>query len=166
LNTSDDGLASLLANDPYIVNSIQSYMDGVNYFVQMHRNNLPLEYSILALNGLVNYVPEEFTASDLVGMGKVMGYVLTFEQYKNELNRYNAIKTFGSTGADDLYPLEQYNSSSYTYADLIGNMTTLPYIGSGTDILLNSEGKGKGKELPNVMNALTILQNLIPSIVL
>ncbi len=54
---------------------LQWYADGVNAFISTHRDNLPLEFTILGLTG-AKFTPEAWTPVDTITWGKVMAWDL------------------------------------------------------------------------------------------
>ncbi|MBU1879878.1 MAG: penicillin acylase family protein, partial [Chloroflexi bacterium] len=60
---------------------LQSYADGVNAFIQGHRNALPIEFTLLRLQ------PAPWTVLDTVGWGKVMAWSLSCN-WESELLRW------------------------------------------------------------------------------
>jgi penicillin amidase len=56
-------------------NALEWYADGVNAFIGAHRDNLPLEFTILGLTG-ARFTPEPWTPVDTLTWGKVMAWDL------------------------------------------------------------------------------------------
>ncbi len=58
--------ADLVMLSPEVIEALQAYADGVNSFVETHRDRLPIEFTLLA------YQPEPWTPTDSLAWGKVM----------------------------------------------------------------------------------------------
>ncbi len=65
---------------------LQAYADGVNAFIEGHRNALPLEFTLLRLQ------PAPWTVLDTVGWGKVMAWGLSCN-WESELLRGDLART-------------------------------------------------------------------------
>lgn len=76
---------------------LQAYADGVNAYIDTHRNRLPLEFTILGAK------PEPWTPVDSLTWGKVMSYNLG-GNFRNELHRASLIATLGVEAAQELLP--------------------------------------------------------------
>lgn len=62
--------ADVLTLTPHSVRILDAYTRGVNAFISSHRNNLPVEFTLLRLN------PEPWQPSDTLQWGKMMGWNL------------------------------------------------------------------------------------------
>jgi penicillin amidase len=76
---------------------LQAYADGVNAYVEAHRDRLPLEFTILGVD------PEPWTPVDTLAWGKVMSYQLC-GNYDNELLRARIVAELGVDAAQELLP--------------------------------------------------------------
>ena len=76
---------------------LDSYTTGVNDFINTHKDNLPIEFSLLG------YVPEQWTPLDSVTWGKVMSYDLS-GNYTDEILRAALTAKFGAESANQLMP--------------------------------------------------------------
>src|SRR5207253_5834610 len=56
--------------DPQTRAELQAYANGVNAFVSNHKNNLPLEFTILGIN------PEPWTPADSLAYGNEIAFSL------------------------------------------------------------------------------------------
>ena len=74
-------------------NTLQWYADGVNAFINTHKDNLPLEFSILGLTG-VKFTPEPWTPVDTITWGKVMAWDLG-GNWDDELLRSRIVAKYG-----------------------------------------------------------------------
>jgi penicillin amidase len=77
--------------------ALQAYADGVNAFIESHRNRLPLEFTILGAE------PEPWSPVDTLAWGKVMSYFLC-GNYDSELLRALLIAGLGVEAAQQLVP--------------------------------------------------------------
>ena len=118
----------LNVNHSATLNIIQRYVDGANYYIATHRGNLPLEYSLLALNGLEGYTVPYFNATDVLGMAGVLSAELTLGEMWAQIARYKVITTFGWQNASDLFSYQQYPNQTLDPSFL--NMPKLDYVGA------------------------------------
>jgi penicillin amidase len=72
---------------------LQWYADGVNAFLNTHRDNLPLEFVVLGLTG-VKFTPEPWTPVDSLTWGKVMAWDLS-GNWEDELLRSRILGQHG-----------------------------------------------------------------------
>ena len=72
---------------------LQWYADGVNAFIVTHRDNLPLEFTILGLTG-AKFAPEPWTPVDTITWGKVMAWDLG-GNWETELLRSRILAKYG-----------------------------------------------------------------------
>ena len=77
---------------------LQAYANGVNGFIESHRDNLPLEFTILGIT------PAPWEPVDTVAWGKVMAYNLS-SNYEVELLRASLIQKLGEAKTKELMPL-------------------------------------------------------------
>jgi penicillin amidase len=76
---------------------LQAYADGVNAYIETHRDRLPLEFTILGID------PAPWTPVDTLAWGKVMAYSLC-GNYDYELLRARIIAELGAEAAQQLLP--------------------------------------------------------------
>ena len=76
---------------------MEAYSEGVNAFIESHRNSLPLEFTVLGTK------PEPWTPVDTLAWGKVMAYSLC-GNYDAELLRARLIAGLGPEAAQQLMP--------------------------------------------------------------
>jgi len=79
--------------------TIESYINGINYFIDTHKNSKPLEYHLL------NAEPEKFDILDLMSILKFLSFYYTW-QY-NDLYRfiiYESLKNVNSSWFNELFP--------------------------------------------------------------
>ncbi len=141
-----------------VIALVQRYVDGINFYLAHHRGNLPLEYTLLELNGLVGYRVPDFNVTDVLGMVGIMSNMLAFGGLDEEINAYNAIKTFGADNATQLFPIESFKDHPVDLA--FPNITTLEYVGSSDDITDISPTGGVSYTLPEVPRDSPILGEL------
>jgi penicillin amidase len=72
---------------------LQWYADGVNAFIGGHRDNLPIEFTILGLTG-AKFTPETWTPVDSLTWGKVMAWDLG-GNWEDELLRSRLLSKYG-----------------------------------------------------------------------
>ncbi len=72
---------------------LQWYADGINAFMDTHRNGLPLEFTILGLTG-AKFTPEPWTPVDTLTWGKVMAWDLG-SNWEDELLRSRILGKHG-----------------------------------------------------------------------
>ena len=89
--------ADIAAMDADAKHTLQMYANGVNAFINTHRNNLPLEFTILG------FKPAPWEPVDTVAWGKVMAYNLG-GNYDTELLRALLIEKLGAAQAQELLP--------------------------------------------------------------
>lgn len=76
---------------------LEAYARGVNAFIEMNRNNLPIEFTLLG------YTPAPWEPVDTIVWGKVMGYQLS-GQYEGDLFRHIASQKIGEAKLKELLP--------------------------------------------------------------
>jgi penicillin G amidase len=76
---------------------LEAYADGVNAYVEAHRNRLPLEFTILGI------VPQPWSPVDTLAWGQVMSYQLG-NKYGIELLRARLVAAVGPQAAGELLP--------------------------------------------------------------
>ncbi|HJW84857.1 MAG TPA: penicillin acylase family protein, partial [Anaerolineae bacterium] len=88
---------------------LEAYADGVNAFVDSHKNSLPLEYFVLGIfagQGL-DFAPEPWTPLDTAQWVKVMSWNLS-GNWEAELFRAAIADKFGPEAVADLLPAYEY----------------------------------------------------------
>jgi penicillin amidase len=80
-----------------VVDVLQAYADGVNAFITTHKNNLPLEFTLLG------FKPELWTPTDTLAWGKVMSMDLG-GNWESELVRQQLITALGEEKVRELLP--------------------------------------------------------------
>ena len=85
--------------DPDARSATEAYARGVNHFIEQHRKNLPLEFSLLG------YKPEPWRASDSLIIAAYM-YETLSSQWEAELNRAKVAEHVGAERAKDLFAAE------------------------------------------------------------
>ncbi|HYY68526.1 MAG TPA: penicillin acylase family protein, partial [Terriglobales bacterium] len=76
----------------------QTYADGVNAFIESHRDRLPLEFRLL------RYTPRAWTSADSLALGLFLNQMLTHGQYRRQLTRERILAKLGPELTADLYP--------------------------------------------------------------
>jgi penicillin G amidase len=78
---------------------MEAYSRGVNQFIESHRKNLPLEFSLL------RYEPTPWQPSDTLAISAYMYRTLT-DTWERELNRAKVVERAGAERAKDLFSEE------------------------------------------------------------
>lgn len=76
---------------------LEAYARGVNAFIESHRDNLPIEFTLLG------YTPAPWEPVDTIVWGKVMGYQLS-GQYEGDLFRHIAGEKLGEAKLKEILP--------------------------------------------------------------
>lgn len=97
LGRAADWEATLL--DPEPRKTLEAYARGVNQFIEQHKNNLPLEFSLL------RYSPQPWKAADTLAISGYMYRTLT-DTREREMNRAIVTGRAGADRAKDLFSPE------------------------------------------------------------
>jgi len=73
---------------PQVYNQAKAYVEGINTYIRLHQDSLPVEFRVL------NYQPEEFRVADVLSLGLFIGSWLSANQGE-ELLRYALMKKYG-----------------------------------------------------------------------
>ncbi len=110
--------ASMQAQTPHATRILRAYTRGVNAFMSSHRNNLPVEFTLLRLN------PEPWQPSDSLQWGKMIGWNLG-GNWETEIVRARLVAKLGparaallETGYDPAHPLIIPPGVAYSGANL------------------------------------------------
>ncbi|HEY0756389.1 MAG TPA: penicillin acylase family protein [Ktedonobacteraceae bacterium] len=110
--------AGIQALSPHSTRILNAYARGVNAFISNHRNNLPLEFTLLRVN------PEPWQISDTLQWGKMMGWNLG-GNWETEIVRARLVAKLGperaallETGYDAEHPLIIPPGVAYAGANL------------------------------------------------
>jgi penicillin amidase len=120
--------------------ALQAYADGVNAFIDTHRDRLPLEFTLLG------FKPEPWTPTDTLAWGKVMCMDLG-GNWEDELLRAQLVAAFGEEKARQLIPPypDQGPSIIPQEARSYGRLdTSLLEAYADVKALLSAEGEGLG----------------------
>jgi penicillin amidase len=85
--------------DPESQKMMEAYSRGVNQFIDQHKKNLPLEFSLLG------YEPRPWQPSDSLAISGYMYRTLT-DTWERKLNRAKVAERAGADRAKDLFSLE------------------------------------------------------------
>jgi len=85
--------------DPESRKVMEAYARGVNQFIEQHKKNLPLEFSLL------RYEPKPWQPSDTLAISAYMYRTLT-DTWERELNRAKVTERVGADRAKDLFSEE------------------------------------------------------------
>jgi penicillin amidase len=99
-----DGFARAAERDATLLDAesrkvIEAYARGVNQFIEQHKKNLPLEFSLL------RYEPKPWQLSDTLAISGYMYRTLT-DTWQRELNRAKVTERTGADRAKDLFSEE------------------------------------------------------------
>ena len=83
--------------------ALQAYADGVNAFIESHKDRLPLEFVILGATQVPGYVPAPWTPVDSLVWGKVMCWDLG-ANWRDELKWARFIQKLGEETTRELMP--------------------------------------------------------------
>ena len=93
--TAEQALAALTSADRIY---FDAYAKGVNAFIQVHRNPLPVEFRLL------RYTPRDWTPVDSLAIGLFLDEMLSHGSYRTKLAREKIVAKLGPELAADLYP--------------------------------------------------------------
>jgi len=82
---------------------LQAYADGVNVFIESHKDRLPLEFVVLGATQVPGYVPAPWTPIDTLAWGKVMCWDLG-GNWRNELKWARFVQQLGEETTRELMP--------------------------------------------------------------
>ncbi len=77
------------------LDAVYSYADGVNYYINTHQNELPIEYAILG------FKPAQWTPLDTFCFSKYMSKMLTWDY--NDLYRLQTLDAIGVANTTELF---------------------------------------------------------------
>ena len=80
-----------------LIPNIERYVDGINYYIDTHQNQLPMEYY------LIGFRPTEWTTIDSMCIVQLMAMQLTWNY--NDLYRYINLEALGLTNYTELFGL-------------------------------------------------------------
>jgi len=83
--------------DSQMMQDLNAFMDGVNWYIATAGPNLPLEFKLL------NYQPEPWTMIDTLSFAKFMAYTLS--RSDADLRLAKVVDALGAEQADELFPL-------------------------------------------------------------
>jgi penicillin amidase len=78
-------------------NILFAYAEGVNAYLELHKNNLPIEFNILHIK------PAHWTPIDTLAFGNLMGYILS-GNLTQEYLRANMVAKIGPDLTEQLFP--------------------------------------------------------------
>jgi penicillin G amidase len=101
--------AELIAEktDPMILQYIQRYVDGINYYFESHQFNLPIELTILGVS------PKHWEVTDVLAVQGLMAYDLSWGNINSELRNLEFIQNAGMEAFVELYPIANPNIRNY-----------------------------------------------------
>jgi len=80
----------VIANlNPQIKSYMQSYIDGLNTYIDDHPDNLPIEFLLLGAK------PQKWDLADIIAVQGVMSFDLAFRGFQQELDRLKFYQTAG-----------------------------------------------------------------------
>jgi penicillin amidase len=110
------GEALLREADPQVHCQLQAYCDGINAFLDTHREweQLPIEFQVL------NVKPEPFHIADLMSLNLFLGQMLAGNM-DAELLRYGLFRKYGEDLGRELAPLHYAPGPTIVPADILPN---------------------------------------------
>ncbi len=117
----DVGELMLKERDPEIYNQLQSFCDGVNYYIESRADmeDLPVEAQVLRVR------PEPFRVADVISLGRYIGNMLA-SNMGVELSRYTVAKKYGPDTAWKLFPLHDAPGPTVVPKDMLKNKLPAP----------------------------------------
>jgi penicillin amidase len=121
---------------------IESYSQGINAFIDTHKDNLPIEFTLLG------FTPEPWTPLDSVTWGKVMAYDLG-GNYTNEILRAALVEKLGEKDAALLLPLNGAEGTplivpnGVSYVDMEKSLALVD-LNSAASVISNGDMSGQG----------------------
>jgi penicillin amidase len=113
------GEALLREEDPALFGLLQAYSDGVNAYIESHRNALPVEFGVLRIS------PEPFRVADIESLGLFIGSMLCGNS-DVELIRYAIFKKYGEELGKKLVPLHTQLGPTIVPPELLQNKLEKP----------------------------------------
>jgi penicillin amidase len=107
LSMKEAALITLSKMDQQYIDIIEPFVLGINKYIEIHPNNLPLEFELLGVQ------PKLWQAADVIAMQGVLSRTLSFGALSNELFRNRLLERFGSSTSLDLYPLQSQEAEDY-----------------------------------------------------
>jgi penicillin amidase len=116
LDLEDTARTELVGIDPTTKGELQAYSDGVNAFINAHKNSLPLEFTILG------DTPQPWTPLDTLAYGRVVALSLD-NQWYYKYTRAMVLDKVGPDVTNALFPT--YPSSNPTLFNADGSAAPL-----------------------------------------
>jgi penicillin amidase len=113
LGPTADGSVELL--DPVTREYLQAFADGVNAYIESHRDNLPFEFL------LMNYEPEPWTVADSLAITRLVAVWLAADLWDEDMYG-TLIDDLGEDTASKLFPPVPETEPNYIYRTLTGNV--------------------------------------------
>ncbi len=106
--------------DPLILKYLNSYIKGLNSYINDHPDNIPLEFI------LIQSKPKPWTVEDIVGVQGMMSFDLAFRGLKQELDRLKFYQTAGMERMLQILDIQNPNVVSYlqTYNESVEGLST------------------------------------------
>ncbi|MCH8908462.1 MAG: penicillin acylase family protein [Candidatus Heimdallarchaeota archaeon] len=114
--TSDENLAIF-----------DAYIAGVNKFIELHKENLPLEFQ------LIEAEPTPWTRQDVAAIRSALAYDLSFSGLSRELLRTDLAKVLGVERTLEIFPIHNLDAENYFLAQdpsmfpLLSTHSTVPF---------------------------------------
>ncbi len=113
------GEALLAESQPELLAQMQAFCDGVNAYLESHRDELPIEFQVLY------YQPDPLTPADIVALSRFYGSNLSANMGE-ELARYALARKYGHDMAWKLMPLHQSLGPTVVPKELLNNRLDKP----------------------------------------
>src|SRR5262249_32725096 len=101
--------------DPRVRDELQAYADGINAFVQTHKDSLPLEFTILGI------APEPWQPVDSLAYGRVVAYTLD-GTWNTKIARAAVLNAKGPDVMNALFPAYPTDSPTVIPTSIINPM--------------------------------------------
>ncbi|MCE7734391.1 MAG: penicillin acylase family protein [Candidatus Heimdallarchaeota archaeon] len=108
---------------------VDSYIAGLNKYMELHASNLPLEFELLDLGRVVggdftSLKPKKWEPQDVFALQGVMAFDLSYDAAKRELLRQDLLLNLGAERAIDLIPVHSPEGEAYFLNSSVNPLTT------------------------------------------
>ncbi|MHA2501446.1 MAG: penicillin acylase family protein [Candidatus Kariarchaeaceae archaeon] len=107
LAMKETAIATTERLDQSYLDLLEAFVLGINKYIELHSNNLPLEFALLGAQ------PKNWEVSDVVAMQGVLSRTLSFGALSDELFRNRMLERFGAADSLELYPLQSQEAEDY-----------------------------------------------------
>ncbi|OLS22395.1 MAG: Acyl-homoserine lactone acylase QuiP precursor [Candidatus Heimdallarchaeota archaeon LC_2] len=134
LRLKESGVLEFNRANEFTKQAVSRYVDGLNKYIDLHINNLPLEFEILDLGQLTSgnldaIKPKKWKAEDVFAIQGVMAFDLSYDAARRELLRQDLLVGLGAERALELIPVHDPVAEEYflnaTASDFVANSLNL-----------------------------------------